>query len=64
MRRRDFIGALCSVAAGWPSFAGAQKASTTKRVAWFGIGRPDAPSAYVDTLRAGLREKGWIDEVI
>ncbi|MGC2079309.1 MAG: ABC transporter substrate-binding protein [Xanthobacteraceae bacterium] len=34
---------------------------TAKRVAWFGVGRPDAPSAYVDALRAGLREKGWID---
>ena len=61
MRRRDFIGALCSVAAGWPSSASAQKASTTKRAAWFGVGRPDTPSAYVDALRAGLREKGWID---
>ena len=61
MRRRDFIGALCSVVAGWPGFASAQKAATAKRVAWFGVGRPDAPSAYVDALRAGLREKGWID---
>jgi len=61
MRRRDFIGALCSVVAGWPGSAGAQKAATAKRVAWFGVGRPDAPSAYVDALRAGLREKGWID---
>jgi putative tryptophan/tyrosine transport system substrate-binding protein len=62
MRRRDFIGAICSVAAGWPSSASAQKASTIKRVAWFGVGRPEAPSAYVDALRAGLREE-WLPQI-
>jgi putative tryptophan/tyrosine transport system substrate-binding protein len=61
MRRRDFIGAVCSVVAGWPGSASAQTAAPAKRVAWFGVGRPDAPSAYVDALRAGLREKGWIE---
>jgi putative tryptophan/tyrosine transport system substrate-binding protein len=61
MRRRDFIGAVCSVVAGWPGSASAQTGAPAKRVAWFGVGRPDAPSAYVDALRAGLREKGWIE---
>jgi putative tryptophan/tyrosine transport system substrate-binding protein len=32
-----------------------------RRMAWLGVGRPDAPSPYVDALRTGLRDLGWIE---
>lgn len=30
-----------------------------RRVAWFGAGRPGAPSPFLDAMLLGLREKGW-----
>jgi putative ABC transport system substrate-binding protein len=61
MRRREFIMLLGSTAA-WPLAARAQqRASRVRRIAWLGIGRADEPSPYVDSLRAGLRELGWIE---
>jgi putative ABC transport system substrate-binding protein len=30
-------------------------------IAWLGLGRADEPSPYLDSLRAGLRELGWIE---
>jgi putative ABC transport system substrate-binding protein len=30
-----------------------------RRVVWFGLGPPDAPSPYLDALRGELRELGW-----
>jgi putative ABC transport system substrate-binding protein len=32
-----------------------------RRIAWFGLGRADVPSPYLDALRSGLRERGWIE---
>jgi ABC-type uncharacterized transport system substrate-binding protein len=61
MRRRDFITLLGSAAAAWPLTASAQQTTRMRRVAWLGLGRADAPSPYVDSLRAGLRELGWIE---
>src|SRR6516162_7037889 len=61
MRRREFSMLLGSTAA-WPLAARAQqRASRVRRIAWLGIGRADEPSPYVDSLRAGLRELGWIE---
>lgn len=59
MHRRKFIAALGSAAA-WPLAARAQVAAA-RRVAWFGLGRPDEPSPYLDSLRAGLSELGWVE---
>src|SRR5262249_35569260 len=61
VKRRSFITMLGG-AAMWPLAAHAQqRASRARRIAWLGIGRADEPSPYVDSLRAGLRELGWIE---
>ena len=60
IRRRELIAALGGAAA-WPLAAWAQQRSGVRRLAWLGIGRADEPSPYVDSLRAGLRELGWIE---
>jgi putative tryptophan/tyrosine transport system substrate-binding protein len=57
MRRREFIK-LIGGAATWPVAAHAQR-DRARNVAWFGAGRADEPSPYLDSLRAGLRELGW-----
>ena len=61
MRRREFIGLFGSAAVAWPLATRGQTAARLRRVAWLGMGRPDEPSVYVDSLRAGLRELGWIE---
>src|SRR2546421_512478 len=58
-RRRALvaIGALLMrPATGW-----AQTAASVRRVAWFGLGPLDAPSPYLEALRAELRDLGWIE---
>src|SRR6059058_4064357 len=60
MRRRDFISIL-GAASAFPLTARAQRGDRVRRVAWLGIGRADEPSPYLDSLRAGLRELGWIE---
>lgn len=56
-RRRvlAMLGALVAL----PVVSFAQTAARVRRIAWFGIGPPDAPSPYLDALRAELRELGW-----
>jgi putative ABC transport system substrate-binding protein len=61
LHRRDFITFLGSATAAWPLTAGAQRADRVRRIAWLGLGRADEPSPYLDSLRAGLRELGWIE---
>jgi len=60
MRRRKFI-ALIGSAAAWPLAARAQRGERVRRVAWLGAGRADEPSPYLDSLRAGLSELGWVE---
>src|SRR5262245_60061346 len=61
MRRREFMTLLVGATA-WPLVARAQqRAGRVRRIAWLGIGRADEPSPYVDSLRAGMRELGWIE---
>jgi putative ABC transport system substrate-binding protein len=61
LKRRGFI-TLLGGAAAWPLVVRAQqRAGPARRIAWLGIGRADEPSPYVDSLRAGLRELGWIE---
>jgi putative tryptophan/tyrosine transport system substrate-binding protein len=61
MRRREFIGALGGIVLVCPSISVAQRSDQVRRVAWLGLGRPDAQSPYVESLRRGLRELGWIE---
>jgi len=59
MRRREFITLLGGAAIACPGVVQAQRAERVRRVAWLGLGRAGAPSPYVESLRAGLRELGW-----
>ena len=60
MRRRDVIALLAGPAL-WPLGVAAQQPRTMRRVAWFGLGQPGTASPYVEALRAGLRERGWVE---
>src|SRR5207245_8053734 len=59
--RRYFVSCLGAAAAAWPLAARAQPPERMRRIAWFGLGRADVPSPYLDALRSGLRERGWIE---
>jgi putative tryptophan/tyrosine transport system substrate-binding protein len=61
IRRREFITLLGGAAIALPTAVEAQRAERVRRIAWLGLGRADAPSPYVESLRAGLRELGWIE---
>jgi putative ABC transport system substrate-binding protein len=61
MQRREFITFFGSVAATWPLTAQAQRADRARHIAWLGLGRAGEPSPYLESLRAGLREFGWIE---
>jgi putative ABC transport system substrate-binding protein len=65
MRRRDVISLLGGAAvanslAALPFAAWAQ-ANKIRNVAWLGVGQADQPSPYLESLRAGLRELGWVE---
>jgi putative ABC transport system substrate-binding protein len=63
MQRREFITLFGSVAGAWPLTARAQQADRARHIAWLGLGlgRAGEPSPYLDSLRARLREFGWIE---
>jgi putative tryptophan/tyrosine transport system substrate-binding protein len=61
MKRREFITLLGGAAVAWPLEGRAQQRERMRRIAWFGLGRADVPSPYLDALRSGLRERGWIE---
>jgi putative tryptophan/tyrosine transport system substrate-binding protein len=61
MRRREFTTLLGGAAVAWPFVARAQRADRVRHIAWLGLGRADEPSPYLDSLRAGLRELGWLE---
>jgi ABC-type uncharacterized transport system, periplasmic component len=66
MRRRDVISLLGGAAvanslAAWPLAARAQQAGKVRNVAWLGVGQADQPSPYLESLRAGLRELGYVE---
>jgi putative tryptophan/tyrosine transport system substrate-binding protein len=61
MHRRGFITVFGGAGIAWPFAAHAQGSDRMRHVAWLGLGRADEPSPYLDSLRAGLRELGWVE---
>jgi len=63
MRRRRLIIVLGGAAAAWPSTEFAQDAGRPRRIAvLMGVkgGDPEG-QGRLDALRAGLKERGWVD---
>ncbi len=60
MRRRQVIAGLGRLSLA-VALGPASAQAAARRVAWLGIGSGDGPSPYVDALRAGLGEHGWVD---
>ena len=65
MRRRDVIsfagGAAVANSLATLPFAAWAQANKIRNVAWLGVGGADQPSPYLKSLRAGLRELGWVE---
>jgi putative ABC transport system substrate-binding protein len=61
MKRRDFIALVGGAIASPLNAARAQQAARMRRVAWLGLGHAEAASPYVDALRNGLGEFGWVE---
>ena len=61
MQRREFITFLGRAAVAWPLTAEAQTPDRLRYVAWLGLGHAGTPSPYLDSLKTGLRELGWIE---
>jgi putative ABC transport system substrate-binding protein len=58
MTRRRVLSSLGALLA-LPAAVRAQTPAGMRRIVWFGLGQPDAPSPYLDALRGELRELGW-----
>ena len=61
MRRRDFITLLGGVALARPLAVRAQQSARIPRIGSLGLGPTSAAACFVEALRAGLREGGYID---
>ncbi|HTM74773.1 MAG TPA: ABC transporter substrate-binding protein [Pseudolabrys sp.] len=65
MRRRDVIALLGGTAAvnslAVLPFAAWAQANKIRTIAWLGVGGPGQPSPYLESLRDGLRELGWVE---
>ena len=59
MTRRHVLTAL-GILLSRPTMGWAQT-PTVRRIAWFGLGPLDAPSPYLEALRAELRDLGWTE---
>lgn len=59
--RRTFILFTAGVSAASALPMRAQQTLPERRVAWLGHGRAGEPSPYLDSLRAGLRDLGWVE---
>ena len=61
IRRREFMGLAggAAVALNWPLGATAQEAGKLKRIGFLRVGPP--PSAWIEALRQGLHELGYIE---
>jgi putative ABC transport system substrate-binding protein len=57
--RREFLALTAAALVAWPRLADGQQ--TIRRVAWLGHGQAGEQSPYLDSLRAGLHELGWVE---
>lgn len=58
--RRRVLAAL-GILLSRPAIGWTQSVVRVRRVAWFGLGPLDAPSPYLEVLRAELGELGWVE---
>src|SRR5215813_6226721 len=61
MRRRDFITVLGGAAAAWPLATRAQQPAGIARIGILGLASAAAVAPYVNAVRAGLRDLGYIE---
>jgi putative ABC transport system substrate-binding protein len=61
MKRRTFMTLFGAAAILAPAAVLAQQPVRPRRVAFLGLGRPDPNSPYVESLRTGLRDLGWVE---
>jgi putative tryptophan/tyrosine transport system substrate-binding protein len=61
MRRREFIGLVGCVAAGWPLAARAQKMPVSIGFLAAGAAGSANSAAYIDAIKEGLRDNGLIE---
>ena len=60
MQRRELIALLGGVAA-WPLAARAQQATKVARIGYLGFGSAAASASWVEALRAGLHDLGYVE---
>ena len=61
MKRRDALRMLAGAALGWPPAARAQAPKGVPHIGYLNIGSADVNGVFLDALRAGLREYGYLD---
>jgi putative ABC transport system substrate-binding protein len=61
MKRREFITLLGGAGAAWPLAARAQQAGKVRRIGYLGFGPASTNAPRVEALRAGLRERGYVE---
>jgi putative ABC transport system substrate-binding protein len=59
--RRELLVALGGTAAAWPVVARAQQPAKVARIGYLGIGPAAASAIWIEALRAGLRELGYVE---
>jgi putative ABC transport system substrate-binding protein len=60
IERRKFLATLGGAVA-WPRAARAQQSGKIHRLGYIGLNQPNQVQHLLDVLRAGLRERGWIE---
>ena len=61
MNKRDFITLVGSATAAWPLAARAQQAGKVHHIGFLGSATPAGSAKAVESLRAGLRELGYVE---